>query len=333
MQTRELGRSGLHISPLVLGGNVFGWTIDEATSFAVLDAFVANGGNAIDTADVYSAWVPGHAGGGQSETVLGKWLKQRGRRDDVLIFSKVGMELGVAKPNDPNARVENAIHGLSKTYIKRCIENSLRRLQTDYLDLYQSHHDDESLPVTEPLEAYAELLREGKIRAIGASNFTAARLRESLDASAAHGFPRYETLQNLYNLYDRTDFEQNLAPLLLRENIGAIPYYGLAAGFLTGKYRAPADLQKSPRGPGVGQKYLNGKGLALLTALDAVANRQQATPAQVALAWLMQAPAVTAPIASATSVGQVTELLEATELRLTAEDVETLETAQAVKAA
>ena len=222
--------------------------------------------------------------------------------------------------------------GLRKDYILRAVEGSLKRLGTDYIDLYQSHKDDPTTPVAETLEAYAQLVKEGKVRAIGASNFTAARLQESLDASAAHGFPRYETLQNLYNLYDREDFEQNLAPLLLRENIGAIPYYGLAAGFLTGKYRDQADLQKSPRGTGVGQKYLNEKGLSLLTALDAVADRQQATPAQVALAWLMQAPAVTAPIASATSVGQVTELLEATELRLTAEDVQTLETAQAVEA-
>ena len=319
MQTRELGRSGLHISPLMLGGNVFGWTIDEATSFAVLDAFVANGGNAIDTADGYSVWVPGHVGG-ESETIIGKWLRRRGRRDDIIIATKVGWEV-----NADNK-------GLKKDYIRRAVEGSLQRLGTDYIDLYQSHKDDPTTPVEETLEAYAQLVKAGKVRAIGASNFTAERLRESLDASTRHGFPRYETLQNLYNLYDRADFEQHLAPLLLRENISAIPYYGLAAGFLTGKYRSEADLQKSARGAGVGQKYLNAKGLALLTALDAVADRQQATPAQVALAWLMQAPAVTAPIASATSVGQVTELLEATELRLTAEDVETLEKAQPVEA-
>ncbi len=319
MQTRELGRSGLHISPLMLGGNVFGWTIDEATSFAVLDAFVANGGNAIDTADGYSVWVPGHVGG-ESETIIGKWLRRRGRRDDIIIATKVGWEV-----NADNK-------GLKKDYIRRAVEGSLQRLGTDYIDLYQSHKDDPTTPVEETLEAYAQLVKAGKVRAIGASNFTAERLRESLDASTRHGFPRYETLQNLYNLYDRADFEQHLAPLLLRENISAIPYYGLAAGFLTGKYRSEADLQKSARGAGVGQKYLNAKGLALLTTLDAVADRQQATPAQVALAWLMQAPAVTAPIASATSVGQVTELLEATELRLTAEDVETLEKAQPVEA-
>ena len=320
MQTRELGRSGLQISPLMLGGNVFGWTVDEATSFAVLDAFVAGGGNAIDTADGYSVWVPGHAGG-ESETIIGKWLRRRGRRDDVVIATKVGWEV-----NADNK-------GLKKDYILRAVEGSLQRLGTDYIDLYQSHKDDPTTPVEETLKAYAQLVQEGKVRAIGASNYTAARLQESLDASARHGFPRYETLQNLYNLYDRADFEQHLAPLLLRENIGAIPYYGLAAGFLTGKYRSAADLHKSPRGTGVGQKYLNAKGLALLAALNAVADRQQATPAQVALAWLMQAPALTAPIASATSVGQVTELLEATEMRLTAEDLTTLEQAPPVPAA
>ena len=319
MQTRELGRSGLHIAPLMLGGNVFGWTADEATSFAVLDAFVANGGNAIDTADGYSVWVPGHVGG-ESEILIGKWLQRRGRRDDVVIATKVGWEV-----NPENK-------GLQKDYILRAVEGSLKRLGTDYIDLYQSHKDDPTTPVEETLEAYDQLVKAGKVRAIGASNFTAARLRESLDASAAHGFPRYETLQNLYNLYDRAEYEQQLVPLLLAEQISGIPYYGLAAGFLTGKYRDAADLLKSPRGAGVGQKYLNEKGLALLPALDAVANRQQATPAQVALAWLMQAPGVTAPIASATSVGQVTELLEATELRLSAEDLATLESARPVAA-
>ena len=311
MQTRQLGRSGLSISPLMLGGNVFGWTADEATSFAVLDAFVAGGGNAIDTADGYSVWVPGHVGG-ESETIIGKWLKRRGRRDDVVIATKVGWEV-----NSENK-------GLAQSYIRRAVEGSLKRLGTDYIDLYQSHKDDPTTPVAETLEAYAHLVKAGKVRVIGASNFTAARLSESLAVSEQHGFPRYETLQNLYNLYDRADFEQHLAPLLLTENLSAIPYYGLAAGFLTGKYRTGADLQKSPRGAGVGQKYLNEKGLSLLAALDAVADRQSATPAQVALAWLMQAPGVAAPIASATSVGQVTELLEATELRLTADDLLTL---------
>jgi aryl-alcohol dehydrogenase-like predicted oxidoreductase len=321
MQLRELGHSGLHLAPLVLGGNVFGWTADEKTSFAVLDAFVAGGGNAIDTADVYSAWVPGHAGGGQSETVIGNWLKQRGRRDDVLILTKVGSELGPDKK------------GLSKAYIKRAVEDSLRRLQTDYIDLYQSHKDDETLPVTEPLEAYAELLKEGKIRAIGASNFKPERLQAALDAAKAHGLPRYESLQPEYNLYDREVFEAQDLPIVRESGIGVIPYYGLAAGFLTGKYRTEADLKKSPRGGGVGQKYLNPKGQALLKALDAVADTHSATPAQVALAWLMQAPGITAPIASATSPGQATELAEAMELQLTAGDIAALEQAPAVKPA
>ncbi len=299
----------------MLGGNVFGWTADEATSFAVLDAFVTGGGNAIDTADGYSVWVPGHVGG-ESETIIGKWLKRRGRRDDVVIATKVGWEVNA----------ENK--GLAKNYILRAVEGSLKRLGTDYIDLYQSHKDDPTVPVAETLEAYAQLVKEGKVRVIGASNFTAERLQESLTASQQHGYPRYETLQNLYNLYDREDFEKNLAPVLQQKNISAIPYYGLAAGFLTGKYRTEADLQKSPRGGGVGQKYLNEKGLGILKAIDVVAERQQVSPAQVALAWLMQAPGVAAPIASATSVEQVTELLKAIELQLTAEDLQTLEQTQ-----
>jgi aryl-alcohol dehydrogenase-like predicted oxidoreductase len=309
---RELGHSGLHIAPLVLGGNVFGWTADEPTSFAVLDAFVAGGGNAIDTADVYSRWVPGHEGGGQSETVIGKWLKQRGRRDDVLIFTKVGMELAPDKK------------GLSKAYIKQAVEASLKRLQTDYIDLYQSHQDDETLPVTEPLEAYAELLKEGKIRAIGASNFKPARLQEALDA-AKNGLPRYESLQPEYNLYDREAFEKDDLPIVQASGIGVIPYFGLAAGFLTGKYRSEADLQKSPRGAGIGKKYLNDKGFKILKALDAVAQRHGISQAQVALAWLMQAPGITAPIASGTSVAQVQELLKAMDVQLTSADVAELQ--------
>lgn len=317
---RELGRSGLHIAPLVLGGNVFGWTADEKISFAVLDAFVAGGGNAIDTADVYSAWAPGHAGGGQSETVIGKWLAQRGRRAEVLLFTKVGMELGPAKK------------GLSKAYIKRAVEDSLRRLQTDYIDLYQSHQDDESLPVTEPLEAYAELLQEGKIRAIGASNFAPQRLQAALDA-AQNGLPRYESLQPEYNLYDHETFERDDLTIVQASGIGVIPYFGLAAGFLTGKYRSEADLQQSPRGAGIGKKYLNDKGFRLLKALDAVADHHAATPAQVALAWLMQAPGITAPIASGTSPGQVQELIEAISLQLTTADAAALQVPEPAKAA
>ncbi|QKG51296.1 aldo/keto reductase [Hymenobacter sp. BRD67] len=311
MQHRELGRSGLHIAPLVLGGNVFGWTADEKTSFAVLDAFVAGGGNAIDTADGYSVWVPGHVGG-ESETIIGKWLKQRGRRDDVVIATKVGWEVNA----------ENK--GLSKSYIMRAVEGSLQRLQTDYIDLYQSHKDDESLPVTEPLEAYAQLIKEGKVRAIGASNFKPERLQAALDA-AQQGLPRYESLQPLYNLYDREAFEHADLPIVQASGIGVIPYYGLAAGFLTGKYRSPADLQKSARGGGVGSKYLNDKGLKILHGLDAVAQRHGVTQAQVALAWLMQAPGITAPIASSTSPAQLQELLKAMSVQLTPQDVQELQ--------
>jgi len=281
--------------------------------YAVLDAFVAGGGNAIDTADVYSAWAPGHAGGGQSETVIGKWLAQRGRRDDVLLFTKVGMELGPDKK------------GLSKAYIKRAVEDSLRRLQTDYIDLYQSHKDDESLPVTEPLEAYAELLKEGKIRAIGASNFKPERLRAALDAGGKNGLPRYESLQPEYNLYNREAFEKDDLPIVQASGIGVISYFGLAAGFLTGKYRSEADLQKSQRGDGIGKKYLNDKGMAILKALDAVSARHGVNQAQVALAWLMQAPGITAPIASATSPGQVRELTKAMDLQLSADDAAELQ--------
>jgi len=310
---RELGHSGLQLAPLVLGGNVFGWTTDEPTSFAVLDAFVAGGGNAIDTADVYSRWVPGHEGGGQSETVIGKWLAQRGRRDDVLIFTKVGMELAPDKK------------GLSKAYIKQAVEASLKRLQTDYIDLYQSHQDDESLPVTEPLEAYAELIKEGKVRAIGASNFKPVRLQAALDAGGQNGLPRYESLQPEYNLYDREAFEKDDLPIVQASGIGVIPYFGLAAGFLTGKYRSEDDLKKSQRGAGIGKKYLNDKGFNILKALDAVADRHGISQAQVALAWLMQAPGITAPIASGTSVQQVQELTKAMDVQLSAADVAELQ--------
>ncbi|WBA43826.1 aldo/keto reductase [Hymenobacter canadensis] len=317
MQHRELGRSGLQLAPLVLGGNVFGWTADEAASFRVLDAFVAGGGNAIDTANMYSAWAPGHQGG-ESETVIGKWLQQRGRRDDVLIFTKVGMQMG------------DGSKGLSKDYIRRSVEASLQRLQTDYIDLYQSHQDDETLSVTEPLEAYAELIKEGKVRAIGASNFSAGRLREALEASTQHGLPRYESLQPEYNLYERAKLEDEVLPLCQEHGLGVIPYFGLASGFLTGKYRTEADLSKSIRGSSIGPKYLNDRGRGILAALDTVVARHAgATPAQVALAWIMARPGLTAPIASATTAEQVQELLGATALQLGAEDMRALNEASA----
>lgn len=316
MHQRELGHSGLRITPLMLGGNVFGWTADQAASFRILDAFVAGGGNAIDTADGYSVWVPGHQGG-ESETIIGQWLKQRGRRDDIVIATKVGWEV-----NPENK-------GLKKEYILRAVEGSLKRLQTDYIDLYQSHKDDPTTSVQEPLEAYAQLIQEGKVRAIGASNFSAQRLREALRASQQHGLPRYETLQPLYNLYDRADFEQELLPVVREHGLGVIPYYGLAAGFLTGKYRSEADLSQSARGGGVGQKYLNDRGRRILAALDAVAARQQATPAQVALAWIMAQPGLTAPIASGSKPEQIQELLPALHLQLSPADLAELDQASA----
>jgi len=316
MEKRELGRSGLHITPLVLGSNVFGWTADEDTSFRVLDTFVGAGGNAIDTANVYSAWVPGHQGG-ESEAIIGKWLKQRHRRDDIILATKVGMQMG------------DGSKGLAKDYIKKSVEDSLRRLQTDYIDLYQSHKDDETLPVEEPLQAYAELIQEGKIRAIGASNFSAERLRAALQASADQGLPRYESLQPEYNLYDREDFEKQLLPVVQEFGIGVIPYYGLASGFLTGKYRSEDDLQKSQRGGGIGKKYLNDRGFRILAALDEVADRHHATQAQVALAWIMAQPGLTAPIASATNMEQVRDIMQATILTLSPDDVKALTNASA----
>jgi aryl-alcohol dehydrogenase-like predicted oxidoreductase len=315
MKKRQLGKSAIEVSPLMLGGNVFGWTADEATSFKVVDAFVAAGLNFIDTADSYSTWVPGHAGG-ESETIIGNWIKRSGKRDKVVIATKVGSEIpGQGK-------------GLSKAWIMRQAEGSLKRLQTDYLDLYQSHRDDPSTPVDETLEAYAQLVQQGKVRVIGCSNFTAERIKESLAASQKHVWPCYESLQPHYNLYERATYESTLEPLALQENVGVVPYYGLASGFLTGKYRSPGDLTKSPRGQAV-KKYLNDRGFRILKALDEVADRHRAVPAQVALAWLMARPSITAPIASATTVEQLNELVAATQLELSAPDIEQLNRASA----
>lgn len=303
MRHRPLGRSGLSTAPLVFGGNVFGWTADEATSFALLDAFVGEGFNAIDTADVYSRWIPGHVGG-ESETVIGKWLAARGGRDRVVIATKVGMDMGEGGK------------GLSRAHIVKSAEASLKRLRTDHIDLYQSHEDDAGTPLDETLEAYDRLIQDGKVRAVGASNYDAARLREALAVSAGRGLPRYETLQPHYNLYDRAGFEDGLADACREAGIGVIPYFGLARGFLTGKYRSEADLSKSPRGGGV-KRYLDARGFAILAALDKVSAELGATPAQVALAWLMTR--VTAPIASATSVEQFKEIAGAARLVLGAE--------------
>ena len=313
MEKRRLGRSDLMVSPLCLGGNVFGWTADEATSFKVLDAYADAGLNFIDTADVYSTWVPGHTGG-ESEVIIGKWMKARGNRDKLVIATKVGSEMGANQK------------GLSKSYIGSAVEASLQRLQTDHIDLYQSHRDDLDTPQQETLGAYEKLIRDGKVRAIGASNFTTARLKEALEISAELGLPRYESLQPKYNLSDRAEYEAELEPLCRREEIGVIPYYGLASGFLTGKYRSDADFGKSVRG-GRMAAYLDDRGRRILAALDAVAARKNATPAQIALAWLMARPGITAPIASATSVEQIRDLVQATTVLLDDEDIAQLDRA------
>ena len=314
MQQRKLGRSGLSIAPIVFGGNVFGWTADEATSFALLDAFVASGFNCIDTADAYSRWVPGHVGG-ESETIIGNWLKRRGKRDDVIVATKVGADMGEGR-------------NLTRDYIMRSVEASLKRLQTDYIDLYQEHWDDEKTPVAETMEAFATLIRDGKVRAVGASNLSPARLRESLAASAQHGWTRYETLQPHYNLVERGEYERDFEPICKEHGLGVIPYWSLAAGFLTGKYRSEADLGKSPRGGGV-KKYLDARGMRVLAALDKVAAGAAAKPAQVALAWLIARPSITAPIASATSVAQWHDIARAAELKLSADAMRTLDEASA----
>jgi aryl-alcohol dehydrogenase-like predicted oxidoreductase len=312
MQKRRLGRSDLEISPMVLGGNVFGWTADVETSIGLLDRFVAAGFEAIDTADAYSNWVPGNRGG-ESETVIGEWLKRRKRRDDVLIFTKVGWDMGEGGK------------GLSRAHIQQSIEGSLRRLGTDYVDLYQSHRDDPEVEPEETLEAYGRLIAQGKVRAVGASNFTPERLKRSLDASAS-GLPRYESLQPPYNLYQRSDFEAGLQPLARSEEVGVISYYGLASGFLTGKYRSAADLAQSPRGQSVA-KYMNPRGERILKALGEVALHLSATPAQVALAWLIARPGVTAPIVSATRTEQLDEILGAAQVGLDPESQARLDVA------
>jgi len=316
METRELGRSGIRVPPLVFGGNVFGWTADEATSFRLLDALLEAGLNAIDTADAYSAWAPGHQGG-ESETVIGNWLRARGGRDKVVIATKVGLEMG------------SGSKGLSRAWITQAVEDSLKRLQTDYIDLYQAHRDDEGVPLEETLGAFAGLIEQGKVRAIGASNYTAPRLREALRTSERLGLPRYEALQPHYNLLERAAFEGELEALCRAEGLGVITYFALASGFLTGKYRSEADLAKSQRGERSVKKYLDARGFRVLAALDEVAARHGATPAQVAIAWLIARPGVTAPIASATNLEQLTDLVKAAQLKLDQQDNEMLDAASA----
>jgi aryl-alcohol dehydrogenase-like predicted oxidoreductase len=312
MAPRKLGASGLDTPPLILGGNVFGWTADQATSFSILDAFIAGGGRMIDTADVYSAWAPGNHGG-ESESVIGAWLAARGRRDDVLIATKVGMELDGSK-------------GLAPARIAKAIDASLRRLQTDYVDLYFAHKDDPETPLADTLAAFDRLVEAGKARAIGASNYDAARLQQALDISAEKRFATYTVLQPWYNLLERPKFEGPLQDLCVARNVAAVPYYGVASGFLTGKYRSAADFAGKARGRAV-EKYLNEFGLGVLRALDTVSQQTGATPAQIALAWLAAQPAVAAPIASATSTGQLEELLGAMQLTLTAEQLSLLNAA------
>jgi aryl-alcohol dehydrogenase-like predicted oxidoreductase len=316
MQLRQLGRSDLKIAPLCLGGNVFGWTADEAASFAVLDAFVGAGLNFIDTADVYSVWVPGHRGG-ESETVIGNWLKRTARRKDIVIATKVGMQMA------PDRK------GLSAVHITRSVEESLQRLQTDHIDLYFSHCDDATVPLDETLAAYQQLIAAGKIRTVGASNYTAARLAQALEASRKNALPRYEVLQTQYNLYTRSEYESELEPLCLKEQLGVVSYFALASGFLSGKYCTAADASKSARGKGVVDKFLNARGLKILAALDEIAGRHRSSPATVALAWQIARPGITAPIASATTVEQLNELVAATRLHLDTADVEQLNAAGA----
>jgi aryl-alcohol dehydrogenase-like predicted oxidoreductase len=306
-EKRLLGNSGIAVSPVMLGGNVFGWTIDEKQSFAILDAFFAGGFNFIDTADVYSRWKAGNQGG-ESETIIGRWMKERQNRGQVILATKVGGDMGQGKRD------------LSAAYIRRAVEKSLRRLQTDYIDLYQSHYDDPATPVEETLDAYAQLVKQGKVRVIGASNYTPERLLQSLEASKQAGYPSYQTLQPLYNLYDRELFERELLPLCLEHSLGVISYFSLASGFLTGKYRSEKDLAKSARGGG-NKTYLNERGFRILDALDTVADQFKSRAASVALAWLLTRPSLLAPIASATTLDQLKSLMDAASLTLDANSI------------
>ena len=315
MDKRALGKSGLTVVPLTLGGNVFGWTIDKAKSFAVLDAFVDRGFDFIDTADVYSRWAPGNHGG-ESETILGEWLRQSGARDRIVLATKVGMDLGDGK------------QGLKKQYILQAAEASLKRLQTDHIDLYQSHKDDESTPLDETLEAFQQLIKDGKVRAIGASNYKVARLTEALEAARKNDLPAYTALQPDYNLYDRQDYETDLAPVAAKFGIGVIPYFSLAAGFLTGKYKTKADAEGKARGGKVAA-YFTARGEKILAALAEVSQQTGAKQASIAIAWLLAQPTITAPIASATSVEQLDSLFAAVDLRLSPEQLQSLTEASA----
>jgi aryl-alcohol dehydrogenase-like predicted oxidoreductase len=315
MQTRRLGDTELAIVPVVFGGNVFGWTVDEALSFELLDAWVDRGFNCIDTADVYSVWVPGHVGG-ESETIIGKWLKQGGKRDQVVLLTKVGFEM------------KSGGKGLSKKYILEAVEDSLKRLQTDRIDLYQSHTDDQSVPLEETLEAYAQLIDEGKVRYIGASNYKGARLAEAEDLAEREKLPAYKTLQPEYNLHDRQGYEEDLAPVAEKYELGVIPYFSLASGFLTGKYQSAEDAKGKNRETRV-QKYFDERGMKILKALKKVSEETGAEQAAVSLAWLLEQPTITAPIASATNTQQMEALFAAVDLKLSAAQLASLTDASA----
>lgn len=316
MSKRELGRSGIQVPLLTFGGNVFGWTVDQAASFNLLDALLDHKLNFIDTADVYSSWVEGNKGG-ESETIIGNWLKKTGKRDQVILATKVGKPMGEGKV------------GLSPRYIREAVEASLKRLQTDYIDLYQSHDDDADTPLAETMAAFDALIKEGKVRAVGASNYSAPRLAEALIVSKENGLARYETLQPQYNLYDRKVYEEALEKVVLDNGLGVINFYGLAAGFLTGKYRTKADAAKSKRGENVVARCLNERGLKVLAGLDQVAEKHGAQPGQVALAWQIARPGITSPIVSATSLQQLNELAQAATLKLDDADIKTLNDASA----
>ena len=319
MQTRTLGRTGIHIAPVVLGGNVFGWTVNESQSLDLLDRAAAAGLSTIDTADSYSTWVPGHVGG-ESETILGKWFKRSGRRASTVLITKVGSEVGPYKKD------------LTARHVLAAVEDSLHRLQTDYIDVYFSHWPDGATPHDETLGAYQKLIAQGKVRTIGASNYSAQQLQDAASAADRHALTRYQVLQPEYNLYNRASFEGALRDYCVREQLGVIPYFGLASGFLTGKYRSPADFKKSPRGASM-EKYLDARGRRILGALDSVSTTHGAPPAEIALAWLMRQPGITAPIASATSRAQLESLIRATQVKLSEADLEALKTASAAAAA
>lgn len=316
MDKRKLGNTDLLVSPVTFGGNVFGWTLDEKKSFEVLDGFIEAGFNFIDTADVYSRWVPENKGG-ESETIIGNWMKARNNRNQIILATKVGSNMEL-----------NGKKCLSKKYILEAVDASLLRLKTDYIDLYQSHYDDPETPVQETLEAYDQLIRAGKVRWIGASNFSAERFKESLETSARLSLPKYQTFQPEYNLYKREGFEKELEQICLDNQVGVINYYSLASGFLTGKYRSETDLGKSQRGSAV-KEFMNPRGFRILKALDEVSEQYNSSLASVALAWLMARPSVTSPIASVTSLAQLKNLTKAAALRLDVEVISILDAASA----